>query len=171
MNVYAARQGRSIEDSTIATALTWSEPSRDVRIAREQAVRLLQSGRLHCAWTGRVLSLDILDVDHCFPWAAWPCDDLWNLLPAHRSVNQNQKREKLPGLKILRSAQDRIQDWWERAYLKGEDHLLGERFMTEARASLPSINHDPRLDELFAALNLQQIRLKQDQQIPEWEPE
>lgn len=37
MDVYAARQGRNITDGTIALAMTWSEPSRDVGIAREQA--------------------------------------------------------------------------------------------------------------------------------------
>ena len=30
-----------------------------------------------------------------------------NLLPAHRNVNQNQKRDRLPGVELLRSAQDR----------------------------------------------------------------
>ena len=32
--------------------------------------------------------------------------DLWNLLPAHRTVNQNEKRNKLPSVELLRSAQD-----------------------------------------------------------------
>jgi SAM-dependent methyltransferase len=114
-NGYAARQGRTISEDKIATAMTWSEPNRDVRIAREQAVRLLESDKLYCVWSGHVLSVETLDVDHCFPWAAWPCDDLWNLLPAHRNVNQNQKRDKLPGVELLRSAQDQIQSWWTKA--------------------------------------------------------
>jgi protein-L-isoaspartate O-methyltransferase len=171
MNVYAARQGRKIADEKIAAAMTWSEPSRDVRIAREQAVRLIESSKLHCVWTGRSLSVDALDVDHCFPWAAWPCDDLWNLLPAQRSVNQNQKRDKLPGVELLRSAQDRIQEWWDKGYLKADNQVLPERFMTEAKATLPMTEYDEsRLDDVFAALNLQQIRLKHDQQVPVWEP-
>ena len=171
MNSYAARQGRKISEAKIATAMTWSEPSRDVRIAREQAVRLLESSKLHCVWSGRALSVESLDVDHCFPWAAWPCDDLWNLLPAHREVNQNQKRDKLPGVELLRSAQDRIQEWWEKGYLNADNQVLPERFMTEAKATLPMIEHnDARLDDVFAALNLQQIRLRHDQQVPVWEP-
>jgi hypothetical protein len=28
-----------------------------------------------------------MDIDHCFPWSDWTRGDLWNLLPAHRSVN------------------------------------------------------------------------------------
>lgn len=37
-----------------------------------------------------------LDIDHALPWAAWPCSDRWNLLPAHRRVNQHQKHDLLP---------------------------------------------------------------------------
>ena len=171
MNSYAARQGRKISEAKISTAMTWSEPSRDVRIAREQAVQLVESRKLYCVWSGRALSVVSLDVDHCFPWAAWPCDDLWNLLPAHREINQNQKRDKLPGVELLRSAQDRIQEWWEKGYLNAYNKVLPERFMTEAKATLPMIEHnDARLDDVFAALNLQQIRLRHDQQVPVWEP-
>jgi len=172
MNGYAEKQGRKLPDAKIAAAMKWSEPSRDVRIAREQAVRLIDFGKLHCVWSGRTLSADTLDIDHCFPWAAWPCDDLWNLLPAHRNVNQNQKRDRLPGVELLRSARDRIQEWWERGYLKAGNQVLPERFMAEAKATLPVIEHvEFQLDDVFAALNMQQIRLKHDQQVPVWEPE
>jgi tripartite-type tricarboxylate transporter receptor subunit TctC len=34
-----------------------------------------------------------LDIDHCLPWSAWPCGDLWNLLPASPRVNQHLKRD------------------------------------------------------------------------------
>jgi hypothetical protein len=169
MNGYATGQGRKIPVATHAAAMTWSEPSRDVRIAREQAVRLIESSKLHCVWTGRPLSAESLDVDHCFPWAAWPCGDLWNLLPTLRSVN-NKKRDKLPGVELLRSAQHRIQEWWEKGYLKAENQVLPDRFMTEAKATLPMIeNNDSSIDDIFSALNLQQIRLKHDQQVPVWE--
>jgi hypothetical protein len=118
-----------------------------------------------------VLSAESLDVDHCFPWTAWPCDDLWNLLPAHRKVNQHQKRDKLPGVELLRSAQGRIQDWWDKGYMSAANEVLPERFMTEAKATLPMIeDNNARLDDVFAALNFQQIRLKYDQQVPVWEP-
>ncbi|MGB6416439.1 MAG: hypothetical protein WBF50_07550 [Pseudolabrys sp.] len=43
--------------------------------------------------------------------------------------------------------------------------------MTEAKATLPMLDqHNARLDDVIAALNLQQIRLKHDQQVPVWEP-
>ena len=83
-------------------AMNWSEPNRDVKIARDQAVRLMGSGR--------ILTGSSLDLDHCFPWALWPCDDLWNLGPAHREVKQQKKRDKLPGLELLQSAQQRNEE-------------------------------------------------------------
>jgi SAM-dependent methyltransferase len=169
---YAERQGRKVSGANIAEAMRWSEPSRDVKIARDQAIRLMGSGKLHCVWSGRTLAAATLDVDHCFPWAVWPCDDLWNLLPAHRDVNQNQKRDKLPGAEILRSAQQRIEEWWDRGYVKADSRLLSERFMTEARATLPIVGKtEPRLDDVFAAVNVQQLRLTNDQQVPVWEPD
>ena len=43
--------------------------------------------------------------------------------------------------------------------------------MTEAKATLPIIEQgEVHLDDVFAALNLQQIRLKHDQQVPVWNP-
>jgi hypothetical protein len=44
--------------------------------------------------------------------------------------------------------------------------------MTEVRATLPIVGKpEPRLDDVFAAVNLQQLRLKSDQQVPVWEPD
>jgi hypothetical protein len=48
MTVYTKRQGRNISNTNIVTAMTWSEPSRDVKVAREQAVRLIDSRKLYC---------------------------------------------------------------------------------------------------------------------------
>jgi SAM-dependent methyltransferase len=169
---YAGRQGRPISEAVLAATMAWSEPSRDVQTARQQALRLLGSGSLHCVWTGRALTPETLDVDHCFPWSAWPCEDLWNLLPTHREVNQRQKRERLPSIGLLRSAQDRILEWWDFGYLKATGTLLPDRFMTEARATLPLLGPtDDRPDDVFSAVALQQVRLKYDQQVPVWDPD
>ena len=93
---YASRQGRSVEDSVVAVAMTWKELTRDVRVAREQALKLSQAGQLFCVWSGRKLIGDAVDLDHCFPWAIWPCGDLWNLMPAHRTVNQGKREVACP---------------------------------------------------------------------------
>lgn len=169
MKIYGEKQGRRLGESAIVKAMTWSEPGRDVRVAREQALRLIEGAGLPCVWTGSALSSASVDVDHCLPWMAWPCGDLWNLLPTLRSVNQNQKRDRLPGDAILRAAQDRIEKWWERAYLQADNPILPERFRIEARASLPIVGRENfKLDDVFVGLTVQRLRLKPDQQVPEW---
>jgi hypothetical protein len=93
MRGYAGRQGRVLDEGVLAAAMTWSEPSRGVVLPRERALCLIEAGSgLRCVWSGRTLDAQSLDMDHCLPWSARPCGDLWNLLPAHRVVNQHQKR-------------------------------------------------------------------------------
>jgi hypothetical protein len=163
---YAKRQERQIPEESMSTAMRWSDPERDVLQARRIAVSLL--GGLRCVWTGRPLSALTLDIDHMFPWAAWPCSDLWNLLPSDRNVNQRLKRNRLPSAATLSRAEDRIIDWWQHAYLDNIETSLPEQFLTEARASLPTfLSSEPT--DVFAAVTLQRIRLRHDQQVPEWD--
>ena len=172
MEAYAGRQDRHLNEGALRKAMTWSEPLRDVALPRSLALKQLETGRgLHCVWSGRRLGAESLDIDHCVPWAAWPCSDLWNLMPAHRSINQHQKRDRLPSDGLLATAAERILDWWKRAYLQG-GILLPERFVVEARASLPGLQDASGSgligEDVFAALRLQQLRLRHDQQVPEW---
>jgi hypothetical protein len=114
------------------------------------------------------LKASSLDVDHCFPWAVWPCDHLWNLMPCLPAVN-NRKRDRLPGDLTLRGARDRILEWWDAGYRSGSD-ALAERFMNEAKAGLPAMpDQSDRLEDVFAGLALQRLRLCHDQQVPEWD--
>jgi len=56
------------------------------------------------------------------------------------------------------------------AYTQGE--LLQRRFAEEARASLPGLAGDAGVlaqpASVFAAVSLQRLRLRHDQQVPEW---
>jgi HNH endonuclease len=106
---YAARQGRRLEEGALAAAMTWADPERDVSASRGISLAMLQAGRpVRCVWTGAELTPASLDIDHAFPWAAWSCSDLWNLLSAHRRVNQHQKRDLLPSEAVLQRARDPI---------------------------------------------------------------
>ena len=172
MRGYAGRQGRELNEAMLGAAMTWSEPRRDTGLPRERAIALMQAGTgVHCVWTGRRLDIGTLDIDHCLPWTAWPCGDLWNLLPAHRRVNQHEKRDRLPADDLLRRSAAPIQEWWQRAYLNGELALLPRRFVDEAWASLPGLR-DPATavagEEVFQALRVQRLKLRHDQQVPEW---
>ena len=169
MRTYAERQGRQLDEQKLAQAMEWREAERDVRLAREQADRLLAVGSLRCVWSGQQLASDNLDIDHCFPWAIWPCGDLWNLMPTHRQVNQREKRNLLPGDRILRQAEERILAWWNDAYRSAPNRLLGDRFAIEAATSLPGVSSgSDQLDDYYAGLALQRLRLKHNQQAPEW---
>ena len=62
-------------------------------------------------------------------------------------------------------------DWWETAYVKWHPPI-SKRFWIEARSSLPGANiQDGGLGDVFEALCFQRIRLKDNQQVPEWSSE
>ena len=183
MHQYAATQEMKLDDAEVAQGLAWSEPGPAVDVSRRRAVQLLDQGLLRCVWSGSKLHRGNLDIDHCFPRSAWPCSDLWNLLPASRNVNQHQKRDKLPADLVLRQSKDRIANWWERGYVRTENRFLPEQFALEASATLPTLDlptgnledvlAGPRLtsllEDVFSAVSLQRLRLSNDQQIPEWQ--
>lgn len=183
MHRYAATQGRKLDEAEVVRGMAWTEPGRAAAIPRQRAERLIEQGSLRCVWSGRPLYRDNFDIDHCFPWSAWPCSDLWNLVPSSRNVNQREKRDQLPTDLVLRRAKDRIMDWWDLGYVRADDRLLTEQFTLEASATLPTLElptgnlrdvlAEARihrvLEDVFAAVSLQRIRLSSDQQIPEWQ--
>src|SRR5262249_34134126 len=73
-----------------------------------------------------------------------------------------------PGRVATCGMQDRIQSWWKAGYFDTDSSTLIYRFTMEAKASLPALPAEFRLHDLFEALNLQRLRLKHDQKIPEW---
>ena len=172
MRGYATGRGEAFNEAAAAAAMTWSEPERDVVPARRSALAMLEAGLpLECVWTGRRLEAAVLDIDHCLPWSAWPCGDLWNLMPAHREVNQRLKRERLPSALTLSGAGPAIRRWWSTAYLTAGE-VTRVRFAEEAAASLPTlhastVSADP--GTVFTALEIQRLRLRQDQRVPEWD--
>ena len=183
MHQYAATQERKLDDAEVARGLAWSEPAPSVDVSRRRALQLLDRGLLRCVWSGNKLHRGNLDIDHCFPRSAWPCSDLWNLLPASRNVNQRQKRDKLPADLVLRRSKDRIAKWWEHGYVRTENRILTEQFALEASATLPTLDLPTGnledvfagarlyhlLEDVFSAVSLQRLRLSNDQQIPEWQ--
>jgi SAM-dependent methyltransferase len=169
MQDHAARQGRVIDRGALARAMAWPDPERDVRVARERALNLLETTPLRCVWSDKPLTRDNLAMDHCLPFAVWSCDDLWNLLPARKDIN-GRKSDRLPAANLLRRRQQAILGWWQQGYLSEDTPALGERFGTEARATLPCLGAESlAIDDVFSGLLLQQMRLRHDQQAPVWE--
>ncbi|MBO9501635.1 methyltransferase domain-containing protein [Brevundimonas sp. A19_0] len=163
---FALRSGRVIVPGETDAALRWLDPARDTTLARETARRLIANNRpVHCVWTGGRLSLEALDIDHCLPWTAWPCGDLWNLFPARATVNRNAKRDRLPSAAALAAARDGLQHWWRQAW--EADEALAQRFWREVEAALP-VGRIRDLDDVFSGLEWRRLRLRQDQQVQEW---
>lgn len=172
------QEGLGVEKDlrVIIEAMKWSEPRRDVSTVKEIARRFLDKNQLFCIWSGKKLTEKNLDIDHCFPWAAWPCDDLWNLFPTNASTNRN-KRDKLPSSKVLLQSSERMMEWWSSAFIKNESQPIRRRFFVEAQGTLvmnPNWNieiqpSERSLEILFNALSLKRVSLKTDQGIEEWE--
>ena len=165
---YARNRNINLTKSTIASAMIWEDQDRDIKVVQERAKFLLDKNELRCIWTDRKLKQEDLDIDHCLPWSIWPCGNLWNLMPSHRTVNQIQKRNLLPSDEVLQKSQENIINWWETAYT-GATKSLSDQFWIEAQSSLPILNlEEPKLSDVFDALCLRQKQLKFDQQVPEW---
>ena len=170
MQGYLDRQGRGNANAVnFDSTLHLQESGRETTDSRQRALELIDSGDFrNCVWSGKKLNLKNFDIDHCFPYSAWPCGDLWNLLPAARNVNQKLKREKLPRVELLQQSEDIILNWWEKAYVEKSDSWK-KRFFDQAATSLRISEEAKRLEDVFSSLVFQQHQLRTNQQIPLWD--
>jgi len=177
-------------------ALNWEEPKRttvEVRKRFEQLQEAFSNKEsnqepIRCIWSDKSLKKNY-DIDHSMPFARWPNNDLWNLLPTDSTVN-NQKSDRLPTEQKFKQAKERMQHWWQTAWLENDtlannnlessagfrvepSALLtksqSQRFFSEANIALPGLSSDnTSVDDLFEALVMQRGRLKEMQQLKQW---
>ena len=177
-------------------ALNWEEPKRTTVEVRKRFEHLQstlpKSEQIHCVWSDKSLKKQY-DIDHSMPFARWPNNDLWNLLPTDSTVN-NRKSDRLPTEQKLKQAKERMQYWWKTAWLDAEPATLepsaglrkepsasesstslikndqqSKRFFAEANIALPGLSSEnSSVDDLFEALVVQRGRLKEMQQLREW---
>ncbi|MBQ5962933.1 bifunctional 2-polyprenyl-6-hydroxyphenol methylase/3-demethylubiquinol 3-O-methyltransferase UbiG [Massilia sp. ZL223] len=167
MESYAGQLGPAL-GQTAYSLLAWADPERDTSFARAAVERLRTQGKsVYCVWSGQRLR-DDYDIDHCFPFAAWPCGDAWNLMPASKRIN-NEKSSRLVTQTALERASDRITAWWEEAFLTaGTD--ARHRFFLEAEQTLPMLESAASPADLLDAMKVQRIRLAREQGLRPWEP-
>ena len=170
MRGYKQSKAADTQDQYL-TSLKWLDPEHDTTLVRKIGENLRADGhRIYCVWTGNFIRKNF-DVDHCMPYAAWPCNDLWNLLPSMPKVNRS-KGDRLPAPETLEKAKPRILEWWSNAYLGESD--LEIRFKDEARSALPVVEpvkgevSQENLENFFQGVMFQQMVLKRDQQLTEW---
>jgi SAM-dependent methyltransferase len=98
-------------------ALNWLEPKRTTVEVRKRFEQLKHHTPeiAQCVWSAKSLTKKY-DIDHSMPFSRWPNNDLWNLLPTDNLIN-NQKSDRLPTEHKLIESKERIQHWWQKAWL------------------------------------------------------
>lgn len=168
METYAEGKNRALNMAEVAHALRWRDNERDVALAANRIKELTKTKPVFCVWSGKKLNGRVLidrHIDHCLPRAIWPCEDLWNLMPTSKQVNQN-KGKKMPTAEMMERSGERIMDWWDAAWMHAPN--IADRFITEATASLPIAEPSPSLEEVFDALQRHRFAIRADQQPEEW---
>jgi SAM-dependent methyltransferase/phage repressor protein C with HTH and peptisase S24 domain len=156
-------QGEIRPSHVIDQLLTPPIEERNVQAARSVYQQLVNKV---CVWTARPLR-DRFDVDHAIPFVLWRNNDLWNLLPAAPSVN-NQKRDRLPSRDLLRSRRDCIIHYWS---LLRELHAVRFTFEMGKLAGPAIARGDNWEDHLFAAMTEAVEFTAIQRGIERWQPE
>ena len=91
----------------------------------------------HCVWSGKRLSAANLDIDHCLPWSAWPCGDLWNLVPSDREVNQRGKRDRLPSAETMQASADAMKSWVVGSLSDGRQSVIAAALQSRGACKPP----------------------------------
>jgi len=153
---------KSLTYGDYLNALQWLEPQRDTGEVRNIIKDLQNRGKtVFCVWTGKKLR-DKYEIDHCFPFARWPNNDLWNLMPSSNKAN-GSKLDKLPTLELLEKSKECIINWWGQSYTNAQE----ARFFQEAECALP-LTSNLDIESVFSGLEVQRTRLKQLQQLQDW---
>ncbi len=133
------------EQYFLQQVLNWEEPKRTTTEVRNRFEQLkLQSPNnaadiAQCVWSAKSLT-DKYDIDHSLPFARWPNNDLWNLLPTDCKIN-NQKSDRLPTEHKLIDSKERIQYWWQEAWLN-DSAAMNKQTKTSISKTL-KINEQP----------------------------
>jgi SAM-dependent methyltransferase len=162
MKGYQNNQG--LEVQSLHQALAWSTPERTTTKVRQRVEQIRKEHTVECVWSHKKLS-NAYAIDHCLPFARWPNNDLWNLLPTSSSINM-KKSDSIPSQKRFLESKEKITDWWTEAWLNCSTSQ--KQFIEESRFALPGLENTSRVDDIFEALMLQSIRVTEMQQLRVW---
>ncbi|RTE85866.1 MULTISPECIES: class I SAM-dependent methyltransferase [Gammaproteobacteria] len=163
MESYPRNKERGLHKTDYLNALNWENPERNTGRIRQRVAQLLSDTSVQCCWSGKDLARVQYAIDHAFPFARWPNNDLWNLLPAQAKLN-NEKSDKLPTRQRMKESQKYIVSWWDSAWKDNK-----EEFFTQANFALPNLQPNNRnTGDIFEAMLMQRDRIKQTQQLADW---
>ena len=124
-----ASQKKINTEKVIAEILKNPITDRDVVASKALYKSILnEAGEIICVWSEK--KINSYDVDHVIPFAIMKNNDLWNLLPAKSSINNN-KRDKIPSVDLITKRKDIIIHYWEIIHNAQE-----QRFREEVQITL-----------------------------------
>lgn len=140
-------------------ALNWLEPKRTTTEVRNRFEQLKHQKPeiAQCVWSAKALTQQY-DIDHSMPFSRWPNNDLWNLLPTESDVN-NQKSDRLPTEQKLKQSKERIQHWWQEAWLNNNTGSVATYSKNEAKSD--EVNEMSAGYAISAELFIAPIKLQQ----------
>lgn len=163
MESYMTRQNRTVSKGDLLRALSWEDPVRTTARVRGRVDKLLTQEEVKCCWSRKAIRINSYAVDHAMPFARWPNNDLWNLLPAQSKINA-EKSDKLPTSLRMMNSRHVITGWWEQAW-----QAQADEFFIQANLSLPNLSAANRsFSDVFEAMVMQRDRIKDFQQLKEW---
>jgi len=137
------------------------QPLEDVRSTNEAKAIIQGIRTVECVWTGRVLRQ--YEIDHVIPFSIWKNNDLWNLLPASKRVN-NKKRDKIVTAKTIYARQHSIISYW-RLYKES----FPERFNIQISRALGASGSDWEKVSIDGLVNICE-RLARTRGLDRWSP-
>ena len=165
MQRFEANRENNITLQTYHDCLVWLDKKHDTNRIRSKIEDLKSKGHsIQCVW-GQTKINDEYHVDHCLPFAYWPNNDHWNLLPSSKALNL-KKSDRVPSLNRLEKSKTTILDWWQMAWQNPNEQ---QRFFNEAALSLPNIPPQCRdFEEVFDAMGFQIKGVQSRLLVREW---
>ncbi|WP_281613147.1 HNH endonuclease domain-containing protein [Flammeovirga sp. SubArs3] len=127
----------------VSQLLLQSTTIRSVEPPKGFYQELQSSSQLYCVWSGKRLT-NKFDTDHIIPYSYWKNNDIWNLLPSSKSIN-NKKSDKIPTTERLIKQKELILSTWKLTHTRYE-----QQFEREVALSLNIINGS--FEDIFNAL-------------------
>ncbi|MGM0542221.1 MAG: methyltransferase domain-containing protein [Pseudomonadota bacterium] len=156
---------KSISKQQLFDTLEWINPKRTTDEVKKRVESIKKSHPVSCIWSDVILKSEY-EIDHCLPFARWPNNDLWNLLPASKKANRS-KSDKIASNQRLLGAKENISQWWQEAWLS--DRVLQKKFNAQVIMSLPGLKgNEYSTEDIFDALSLQHVRVREMQQLVVW---
>ncbi len=137
-------------EKVISILLKNNEIGRDVYNAKKVYDKYIHD--LRCVWSDKKLTSKNYEVDHALPYSITYINDLWNLLPAHNTVNR-KKSDKIPTPTLIENRKTHIKNCWNLLFKE-----YNERFLKDIEIGLTG-SMNSNIPDLFK-LGIEKLKQK-----------